>query len=118
MNEQFLDEVWTHITASLGSATCYWAAYQYSGDSNEVVEFQRGLWRDGKKIYTLRRCDLEKDLRKLYDLATERVWQGGSIADWGNNVVAGIAAQDIAEWDDEIVDVFVQVSLLGEIVDG
>lgn len=117
MNKKFLDEVWTHVTTSL-YAIEYWADYRYRGDNNEIIEVQKGMWRDGKKSYFLNRHDLEADLRKLYDLASERVWQGGSVVDWGNNVVAGIAMQDISEWDDEVVDVFVQVSLLGEIVYG
>lgn len=117
MNKVFLDEVWTHVTTSL-YAIGYWATYEYRGESNEIIEIWKGAKREGKKSYLLNRYDLEKDLRKLYDIASERVWQGGSTCDWGNNVVAGIATQDIAEWDDEVVDVFLQISLLGEIVYG
>ena len=122
MNERFLNEVWTHVTTSL-YAVEDWAYVDSRGDGGNIIEVrEHNLESDGVpgEPFFMNRHDLEKDLRAMFDIAVERIWNGSGshYQDWGNLFVAGIAMQDIGEWDDEVVDVFVQLSTLGEIVYG
>ena len=122
MNEAFLNEVWTHIKTSL-YAIEDWGEWEWRGARNEIVVVrEHNEESDGVpgEWYYLNRHDLKKDLRAMYDLATERMWSRSDnyFQDWSNTVVASVAAQDVSDWDDEVVNVFVQLATLGEITYG
>ena len=121
MNSAFLDEVWTHVTTSL-YAIEYWAYVDICGDDGNIIEVrEHNLDSDGEpgEPYLLNRNDLEKDLRKMFDLSAQNYRNGATEPYyWPASFIAGVVKQDITEWDDEIVDIFVQLSTLGEITYG
>lgn len=124
MNEAFLNEVWTHVTTSL-YAIEYWAYVDVRGDGDNIIEVkEHHLEEDGVpgESYFLNRHDLEKDLRKMYDLATTRIFEDWSSNDnpyyWPPNFLVGLVNQDLGEWDDDVVDVFIQLATLGDITYG